>query len=222
MKKAIDAINREGILLVFPVKNRKDTPSLWREFHPRTPLRWEWDEDGDNRVFKMWQLMKELSECRDVVYVKWFQNRATFFSRELFKAIYKFLRSRPEVFERPPSSADLIMETLLEDSPLSTKQLKVLTDLRGKDMAAVYNRGLSWNFARLEIVGFGEADDGAFPSLVVGATKLMYEDLVDEAEDMDLGEARRLIEEHMPKGQPFRKYLDKILARPASLDLNGD
>lgn len=31
-------------------------------------------------------------------------------------------------------------------------------------------------WARLLIVGFGEVDDGAFPSLAVAATELMFED----------------------------------------------
>jgi hypothetical protein len=67
MKKAIDVINKKGILLVFPINNRKEPDSLWSQFYPRSKMDWSWDEDGDDRVAKMWSLMKRLSDCREVV-----------------------------------------------------------------------------------------------------------------------------------------------------------
>lgn len=69
-KKSIQLINKHGILLVFPVNNAKEPESLWHLLHPRTPLKWEWDDSGDQKVFKMWSLMKELSNCREVIYSK--------------------------------------------------------------------------------------------------------------------------------------------------------
>src|SRR5687767_5530271 len=86
-RSAISRINKNGILLVFPINNRKEPKSLWSEFFPRTKMKWEWDETGDNRVGDLWMLMKRLSDCRQVVYSKWYQGRATFFSRELFVAL---------------------------------------------------------------------------------------------------------------------------------------
>ena len=70
-KSAVVKINKNGILLVFPVNNQKQPISLWSEFFPRSKMRWEWDELGDNRVGQLWSLMKKLSDCGEVVYSKW-------------------------------------------------------------------------------------------------------------------------------------------------------
>ena len=153
-ERAIEFIDQQGILLVFPVKNQKDADSLWARFHPRTPLRWEWTDDGDDKVFQMWHLMKELSDCEQVVYSKWYQGRATYFSRELFQALYFLTMQNSELFESPPDAYEDLMEVLTESSPLSTKELKKHTDLRGKDCAAIYNRGMKWAFTRFLIVRF--------------------------------------------------------------------
>lgn len=82
----------------------------------------------------------------------------------------------PDFLKLSPT-ARLILDTLEEDSPLSTKQLKMMTDLRGKDNEPIYNKSLKELFKRFLIVGYGEVDDGAFPSLAVAATKSIYEDL---------------------------------------------
>lgn len=204
--KAIQAIQQHGALLVFPLKGKKEVPSIWQSLHPRTPLKWEWDESGDNRVFEMWRLMKELSDCREVIYSKWYQGRATFFSRDLFAALYKWIQEHPECLMNPPPYAELILDTLREDSPLSTKQLKVLTDLKGRELAGLYNRALSWNFVHFQIVGYGEADDGAFPSLVVGATELIYEDLVLQSQEMSSERAQSYIDQYLKEGEAFHRF----------------
>ena len=84
LQKAVTQINLHGILLVFPINNRDEPKSLWSEFYPRTKMRWEWDDSGDQKVSDMWSLMKRLSTTKQVVYSKWYQGRATFFSLELF------------------------------------------------------------------------------------------------------------------------------------------
>ena len=89
-KSAISKINKKGVLLVFPINNKPESvslPSLWSEFFPKTKMKWEWDEKGDNYVFELWSLMKHLSASGEVVYSKWYQGRATFFSKELFTAM---------------------------------------------------------------------------------------------------------------------------------------
>jgi hypothetical protein len=65
-------------------------------------------------------------------------------------------------------------------------------------------------FFRLLIVGLGEVEDGAFPSLAVGATTLLYDDLWADALNLNEGEAFKLIDHHMPKGTLLRKQFDKI------------
>lgn len=123
VKDAIQAINRRGCLLAFPIDNRKEFPSIWSEFYPKSPMRWEWDEDGDNRVARLWHLRAELSTSNRVIYTKWFRGRATFFSRPVFVAMRAILgpswafrpqrarswprsrwtrRSRPRLSSAPP------------------------------------------------------------------------------------------------------------------------
>jgi len=208
--RAIEEIESRGITLVFPAKKSSEVSSLWKTFHPRTPLRWEWSEDGDDKVFKMWQLMKELSDCEQVIYSKWFQGRATFFSRPLFSALLRFSQDCSEAFKNQPEGVKSLMECLEEDSPLSTKELKARSGLRGKSFAAVYNRSMKWCFLRFLTVGYGEVEDGAFPSLLIGSTKLIYEDLVHQASEMSKEESLEIINRYMPTGSPFRKQLERV------------
>lgn len=207
-KTAISKINTHGVLLVFPINNQKEPASLWSTFYPRTKMRWEWDNDGDNRVGQLWFLMKKLSDSGQVVYSKWYQGRATFFSKELFTAL---LCTSLTFFDHPEisRSARELLECLESDSPLSTKQLKKLTELQGKDNERFYNRGMKELFNRFLIVAYGEVDDGAFPSLAVGATRNLFEDLVNVAREMKSAQAQKIIDFYMPSGSLFRKYLDK-------------
>ena len=121
-KSAVKKINDCGALLVFPINNNKVPASLWSEFYPRTKMRWEWDDGGDNKVGDLWFLMKKLSDSRLVVYSKWYQGRATFFSRELFTALLK--NTKPDYTGMTLSPvAKQLYECLEEDSPLSTARL---------------------------------------------------------------------------------------------------
>lgn len=213
---AIQKIDAAGALLVFPLNNRPEPRSLWSEFHPRTKMRWEWDETGDNRVGEMWLLMKRLSESREVVYSKWFQGRATFFRRELFTALLAVHHAAKAPGDALSPTALLLLETLEMDSPLSTKQLKKFTELQGRDNEPAYSRGMKELFTRFLIVGCGEVEDGAFPSLAVGATRLIYEDLWTEAEAFSttagLKKARGIVDSALPVGSAFRKFFERTLA----------
>lgn len=210
IKKAVQEINEKGILLVFPINNRKEPLSLWSQFYPRSKMEWIWDNDGDDRVGQLWLLMKKLSDCRDVVYSKWYQGRATFFSRALFAALLRFKKEQLTTEAQLTRTAREILEILESDSPLSTKQLKKMAELQGKDNEKFYQRATKELFKNFHIVAFGEVDDGAFPSLAIGSTKNLYEDLWLEANKMSLDEAGKKINACMPKDQLFRKYLDKI------------
>lgn len=217
-KKAIEKINKNGVLLVFPIKNKSEPNSLWAELHPRKKMRWEWDGDGDDAVAKMWMLMKRLSSCREVVYSKWYQGRATFFSRDLFTAMLCISLRAPE--QELSFTAQEILSALESDSPLSTKELKKITDLQGRLNEPQYGRAMKELFSRLHIIAFGEVDDGAFPSLAVGATKTLYEDLYQEALEMDPFLAQETIEAWMPNGSLMRKFFNgkimpKTLPEPA-------
>lgn len=214
LRSAITKINKHGALLVFPINNKKEPHSLWSEFYPRSKMKWEWDADGDDRVGHMWQLMKRLSDCREVVYSKWYQGRATFFSRELFTAMLCILQKSEQPDSHLSQTSRLLLDTLESNSPMSTKELKAETDLRGKFLESTYNRGLKPLFQSLQVVAFGEVEDGAFPSLAVGATRLLYEDLWNEAAEMDLSAAQKTLDLLLPKESLIRKAFDKILNQP--------
>lgn len=211
MRSSIAKINKNGALLVFPINNRKEPLSLWSEFFPKKKLRWEWNDKGDNHVFDMWALMKRLSDCKKVIYSKWYQNRATFFSRDLFTAMLKIYRETAGFDSHLGRHSHHILDILEQDSPLSTKELKRLSDLQGKFNEAIYNRAMRELFHRFLVVAYGEVEDGAFPSLAVGSTKLLYEDLWLEAEKLDTDRAWKVIDDYIPEGTFFRKYFLKTL-----------
>lgn len=206
IKQSIDFVNRFGALLVYPVKNQKQPRSIWSCLYPRSEMTWEWNEESDDRVFYMWMMMKELSSSQKIVYSKWYQNRATFFSRQLFTALLKKYAFGDQKLS---ASASEILETLESDSPLSTKQLKKMVDLHGKFHARTYDKATKELFKKFLIVGFGEVDDGAFPSLALGATKNIYEDLWTEAKEMEQAKADALIEKYLPENSKMGKFLRK-------------
>ena len=70
-----------------------------------------------------------------------------------------------------------ILRILDGESPLSTKEIKRQADLQGRQFEAVYERAMKELWSRCLIVAYGEVDDGAFPSLAIGATRVIFEDL---------------------------------------------
>ena len=195
--------------MVFPINNRPAPLSLWNCFYPKDKMIWEWNEDSDDRVGQMWHLMKALSDCRQVVYSKWYQGRATFFSRELFIGLLKIHLHPATLSDFSRTSIDLL-EALESDSPLSTKQLKKQTDLQGRINESQYSRGMKALFQQFQIVAYGEVEDGAFPSLAVGATRVLFEDLVIKSQTLTRAQAQKTIDQFMPPGSHFRKFLDKV------------
>ena len=216
VSKALSFIEKHGILLVFPIDNRKDPLSLWSSFHPRSEMRWEWDSDGDNRVADLWRLREQLSRSGKVVYTKWFRGRATFFSREIFVAMLAALGSSRDT--RTGALSDLsppareILGILQSDSPLSTKELKRASGLQGKLHERAYEHALKALWSRLLIVGYGERDDGAFPSLLVGASQLLFEELWSESIEMAPKEGRDRVEARVQEASPFLKQFLKQIS----------
>lgn len=208
--KCQKAIEARGALLVYPLQNRKEPPSLWGELYPRSEMRWEWDQGGDTRVSDLWRRREELARSGRVVYSKWFRGRATFFSRDCFVDLLRVVRAAERELSLRSEARDLY-EALTESSPLSTKELKRAVGLVGKSFESHFQRGMKRLFEGGLIIGWGEVDDGAFPSLACGATKLMFEDLWAEGGDGDPGEARlRLAGAWAPS---FVKFLDQIVSK---------
>lgn len=205
-KKALAAIEKEGILLVYPIQNSKEPDSLWHQLFPRSKMRWEWDANGDHKVSDLWILKEELSRSGKVVYTKWYQNRATFFSREVFVNMMAYLRS-----EKPLSSeSKTILEALEMDSPLSTKQIKEVSEMQGRYMESTYNRAMKTLWQRLLIVAWGEVEDSSFPSLAVGASKNLFEDLWDESVTISQEAAEKYLRGRLAANNKFWKFAEKI------------
>jgi hypothetical protein len=177
LDRALAAIEQRGILLVYPMANRAEPASLWTALYPRSPMRWAWDSEADGRVAAIWRLREELARSDDVVYAKWFRGRATFFAKDVFRAALASLAGEGELAAGISRDARAILELLEDDSPQSTKQLRANAGLQGRANEAAYARALKELWGRLLIVGVGEVDDGAFPSLNMSATRLRFEDL---------------------------------------------
>ncbi|RYE83119.1 MAG: hypothetical protein EOO75_19745, partial [Myxococcales bacterium] len=183
---AVAAIDARHALMVFPADNAPDPPSLWSHFYPREPLRWVWEEDsGDNRVWQLWHLRPRLSTSRRVIYTKWYRDRPIVLSLELAAALLAALGT-PTAGDRGLSApARQILESLDDNSPQSPRELRLSVDLVGGDHERVYTRALRELWQRMLIVGFGEVADGAFPSLALGSTRILFEDLWSDASQLD-------------------------------------
>ncbi|MES2855792.1 MAG: hypothetical protein V4692_08010 [Bdellovibrionota bacterium] len=224
LQTAIKHVNKRGMLLVFPQDNKKEPASLWYEFFPRTKMRWEWDESGDNRVGELWHLRERLSLSRKVIYAKWFRGRATLMAFDVFKAMLRVSNPDLPQIDGLSFQAKEILDLLEEDSPLSTKQLKKMTGLQGKSFESTYQRALKELWDRCLIVAFGEVDEGAFPSLAIGATKTLFEDLYRDACSMEVEEGERILSDRLEVGSSFERYwqrlhkVRKVKARETSND----
>jgi hypothetical protein len=177
ISRAVSIIDRLGIVLVYPIDNKPTPPSLWSEIHLTSEMKWSWDEDADPRVAELWHLRERLAHSSDVAYAKWFRGRATFFSLPVFHAILGRLEQAGNVFAGLPHESVELMERLREISPRSTKLLRAEAGLRGKDFESLFTHAMKALWMRLLVVGTGEVQDGAFPSLAIAATEMMFEDI---------------------------------------------
>jgi hypothetical protein len=211
-KSAVQAINKNGCLLVFPLNNRPEPKSIWSSLFPRSKMKWEWDQDGDTRVHDLWNLREQLSRSRKVIYSKWYQGRATFFSPEVFVNLMSYLgssevNSKENILSHESRGA---LEILEMDSPLSTKMLKAACELEGRLLEPTYNRALKPLWQKLLIVGFGEFEDSSFPSLGIGATKTLFEELWEEGQTIPKPKAAAFLNEKLGEQNPFLKFANKI------------
>jgi hypothetical protein len=143
-------------------------------------------------------LKTELSTTGKVVYSKWYRGRATYFSKPLFVAILRALNPHLDDSFRNQATLSVparkILEVLQAESPLSTKELKRLSDMKGRERERMYEKALKELWSRCLIVAYGEVDDGAFPSLAVGSTEALFEELWSEALALDPAEAENRIQ----------------------------
>ncbi len=206
-KSAVSFINNKGMALVYPLKDKPEIPSLWSCFYPKSKMRWEWSEDGDDRVALIWHLRAELSNSKKVVYTKWFRGRATFISFPLFTALISRISKSANSQAELGADALTILRVLEEDSPLPMKLLRLESGLEGKHNGSPFNKGMRELWAKLLIVGFGEVAEGGFPSLAVGASKLLFEELWDKSLTLSKDEVVRVIHHYTSFGAKLRLKL---------------
>ena len=104
------------------------------------------------------------------------------------------------------SEARELLSLLEDDSPQSTKQLRRAAGLTGRASERTWTRALRELWERLLIVGTGEVDDGAFPSLEVGATRWIFEELWERASRGPQPEHEPLLAEALPAHSSFGKH----------------
>lgn len=201
-------VEKVGIVLVYPIKNAKEPPSLWSELHPKTEMRWEWDQGADGRVVELWHLKNELAATGDVAYAKWFRGRATFFSLDVFHALLTRLSEAGDVLAGLPREGTEILDLLRERSPLSTKELRAEAGLKGKAYESVFTHAMKALWTRLLLVGIGEVEDGAFPSLNVSATEAMFEDIWNARAEATSAQRAKL-DAVLAGSRVYRREVDK-------------
>jgi hypothetical protein len=215
--KAIRAIEEHGILLVFPITNCPEPKSLWSVLHPRLAMKWAWDDSADSKVGDLWRLRAQLASSGEVVYAKWYQGRATFFSKAVFVAMLARLRSGHDLVATLGRRESELLEVLEESSPSSTKELRATAMTSGLfPKRTAVDMALRSLWERLLVVGVGEVDDGAFPSLSVGATSLLFEPLWLASETTtSTGEA--LLDATFARSPLMAKQFTRVLSRSAGL-----
>jgi hypothetical protein len=212
MRKMIEAVDKSGCLLVYPLQNHKEPASLWSTLYPRTKMRWEWDADGDDRVGELWRLREELSRSDKVVYAKWYQGRATFFSKKVFVNLLAYLGTSKGLLQLSRTSQEAL-DSFLMDSPQSTKLIKENLGWQGKLMESHYNRAMKPLWNGLFIVGYGEEDDSSFPSLRMAATQNLFEDLWLTSQSIDEGAAEKNLKNFLGEENLFWKYAQRLKQR---------
>lgn len=210
LARAVPKIVRRGALLVFPMNNAPEPRSLWQEFFPRKKMLWEWDDDGDHDVADLWHLRGRLSDSGRIVYSKWYRGRATMFSPDVFAAMVHLVHFGPKRAPTLSLTARRLLDALDDNSPQSPRQLKALLDLKGRDFERDYTRALKELWEALLIVGYGEIDDGAFPSLALGSSRSLFEKLWERARRLSDAEAQSILDGAMPLGSAFRKFWDRL------------
>lgn len=205
LETAVKAVQKHDWMLVFPIPEKKEPLSVWHVLHPKTVMRWEWTESADDKVVQLWHLRRLLAESQRVIYSKWYRGRATLFSKEMFKRLWVFFAPERETFF---GEAREIMDLLEMESPLSTKMIRRGSDLTGKDNEKRYVAAMKDLWQTLAIVGVGEIDDGAFPSLAHAATHVIFEELCREAEqEFSFEQASKWLDENI-QDKTFRRALN--------------
>jgi hypothetical protein len=172
-------------------------------------MRWEWDESGDSRVAELWHLREQLSRSKKAVYVKWYRNRATLLSPECFQWARAVLRAQPG-FLNLSSDAKRVLAIIADNSPISTKALKKQAKVQFSMPGPAVEKSMTELWKRLLIVGFGEVDDGAFPSLAVGGAEQIFESWCHKSDSLGAEQCHQKLRKKLGKENLFVLELEKI------------
>jgi hypothetical protein len=211
LKKVIE---EHGILLVYPLQNRPFPRSIWSALYPRSKMRWDWDTTGDDRIVELWHLREELSREDGILYAKWYQGRATFFSARVAEGIIAAYQTKARTPSALSREARDIANLLSLDSPLSTKLIKKEVGLQGRALESIYSKAMKELWLGLTICGRGEVHDSSFPSLAVGLTSLLHSEIWDRAQSLDPHEGIARVEEAIEKDPKMLTFFRKHLPDP--------
>jgi hypothetical protein len=210
LERAYEAVDRLGIALVYPIANEREPPSLWYELHPRTKMQWSWDDGADDRVAELWHMRSRMAESGDVAYGKWFRGRATFFSLDVFHAMLGTVCEAGDPFAGLPHESREILDLLRDRGTMSTKELRAEAGLQGKPFESLFTHAMKALWQRLLIAGVGEVEDGAFPSLAVSATELVFEDIWAARRDVPRAKKQKL-DDALARSTAFARFFRRTL-----------
>lgn len=177
LQTALETVEKYGCVAIFPekIKKKNSIVSLWEIYFPRTKMNWEWDEDADRRVVRLWWLKNEVAQTKKVLYGRFLSNRPVLVSKDKAREMMK-------VMIRPQLNA-LAREILnrLEDNSPQTKRM-LARELRAE----------GWEFSKSEIeksllslqkgfwivnLGDSEREKGPMPSTEYAALSLVFPEL---------------------------------------------
>jgi hypothetical protein len=178
LQGALEFIEREGRVAVFPEKNKKKKGaivSLWELFYPRTKMSWEWDDSADNRVVKLWWLKNEIARTQQVLYGRFFGNRPVYVSKKEASKILATIKPKP----LSPLAREILAR--LEDNSPQTKRMlaRALRDEGWEPSKGEFERALLDLQKNFQIVSLGdsEREAGPMPSSEYAAISLIFPDL---------------------------------------------
>jgi hypothetical protein len=76
-------------------------------------------------------------------------------------------------------------------------------------LEGAYHKALKPLWSRGLIVGYGEVDEGAFPSLAIGATQVLFEELWKESQALTVEKALHRVEKILKDNPLFLKEVQK-------------